>query len=176
MRFIVWHLYLTHLISIPLSVLKAEDSLSNKNSSDAEILKKGLALLQDYCDKSNELWAVNAQASLGSQNVSLEGISNKDYKDIQDLGCDLINQKQKLTDFDPKNDKKAMDQIKETLNKLISSQNPETIQLLFNNIYETWNLAKNMDNSFFTEINKILKNPNFTKALKNRITDKKVPS
>jgi len=136
-----------------------------------------------FCDEKSGSWA-HESGSWAHKDVSsnARSIKNQDYSEAHKLGCNLINAKQILENPTSTTEdiQKAKEQIKATLKTIFKKDkdwmrnnreggNPHLTysHLLFNNIYDTWNLAHIKNDS---EIKNLLSNDtNFSSILKNRI-------
>ena len=157
---------LRHFIELGRTLKDEKNLHKHKN----HILRALPALkTDDYCDEKIEAWE--------DINENTKAIENQDYEEVKKLGCDLIQAKQILNN--PKSSKKEKEEAKkkilETLEIIsskdqnITSQDLKYSHLLFNNIYDTWNLVKkNPQSELFTKIKNKLKK-SFTNTLKEKI-------
>ena len=149
-------------ILMTVDSLNAEDAKNKDNKVTENRLSSFFSSIDT--DNCGEKWnSVSAQATAS--------IANKDHKEASRLGCELILAKQQLEDNNPNNDGAAKTQLLNALQEINDSDNNELVDLLFNNIYDSLQLAERLENdNFLDKVKDALRNNRFTNSLTKRIT------
>ncbi|MGI9549277.1 MAG: hypothetical protein ACR2M7_04815 [Bdellovibrionales bacterium] len=117
---------------------------------------------------------------------SAKAVDNHDYSKVYKYGCDLIKAKQILEN--PKSTDPQKEKARENIIKTLKDINAKDAELkdenksskyshlLFNNIYDTWDLARKKDPELYKQLKTVFKKETFSNTLKERIESPSVSS
>ena len=166
--------------------LKEKEIGKNSTETPEQLIKRAAMALAsgEHCDEAREAWE-----GIYDHNQEL-AIKNKDLAKAKKLGCDLIKAKQAYQE-ELRTGKEVNVEIKEGVHvpakealvvalkaiKTEATQDKDLIHLLFNNISETFKLAKGSDDVAFSgKVKTILAGDEFINPLKEKIGSDKISS